>query len=133
MIRPASKLPVGHRVEDLVERHHFESEAVRQQQTQRQETPWSSCRARRCEPSCSSLDGQRLAGDDHRAIAVAHAASARQQGVLVEQCGVGVDADGRHFQFAAQSAAVERLDVLQLVTELQIAGVESCRGPGRRT
>ena len=51
--------------------------------------------------SCQLVDRQRPAGDDHRAIAIAHAAAARQQGVLVEQMGVGVDADGRDLQLAA--------------------------------
>ena len=41
-----------------------------------------------------------------------------------------MDADGGHFQFAAQGPAVERLDVLQLVAETQIAGVELVVGQG---
>ena len=68
-----------------------------------------------------SLDVMRLAGDDHRAVLVAHAAPGRQQRVLVEQVRVGVDADGRDFEFALQRPAIERLDVLQFVDELQVA------------
>ena len=49
------------------------------------------------------IDAHRPAGDDHRPVAIAHAAAARQQGVLVEQVGIGVNADGRHLQFAAQA------------------------------
>ena len=65
-----------------------------------------------------------LAGDDHRAVAVAHAAAARQQRVLVEQMRIGMDADGGDFQLAAQGPAIERLDVLQFVLEEQVAGVD---------
>ena len=75
-------------------------------------------------------DGQRLAGYDHRTVAVAHAAATRQQGVLVEQVRVGVEADGRNLQFAAQRPAVERFNVLQFVTELKVAGVELVVGEG---
>ena len=81
-------------------------------------TPSSACRARRSSDRGSDRrSSAAVAGDDHRAVAVAHAAAAWAEGVLVEQMGVGVDADGRDFQLAAQGPAIERLDVLQLVAE----------------
>ena len=40
--------------------------------------------------------------------------------VFVAQKGVGVDADRRHFQLAVEGPAIERLDVLQFVSELQL-------------
>src|SRR5262249_29476380 len=42
----------------------------------------------------------------------------------------GVDADGGDLEFAAEGAAVERLDVLQFVAGLQGAGVELVVGEG---
>ena len=41
-----------------------------------------------------------------------------------------MDADGRHFQLALEGPAVERLDVLQFVAKLQVAGVELVVGQG---
>ena len=121
------------RGDDLVERHDFVREIVAEQQLQGRETPSSSCRARRSSCDVKFVDRHRLAEPRPSGRSVAHAAAAGQQRVLVEQVGVGVDADGGHFQFAAQCPAIERLDVLQFVLELEIARVESCRGPGRRT
>ena len=53
-----------------------------------------------------------------------------KQGVLVEQIGIGVDADGRDFELALEGAAVERLDVLQFVLKDQVAGVDLAVGQG---
>ena len=70
----------------------------------------------------SSVAGSRVI--ERRAVAVAHARARGEQGVAVGQVGEGVDADGRDFELAAQGAAVERLDVLELMDEPQAAGVE---------
>ena len=103
-----------HRLEDLVEGQDFVGEPLRQQQAQGEER-----RGQRAGHGDAGglqfLNRHRPAGDDHRPVAVAHAATAGQQGVLVEEVGVGVDADGGEVEFAAEGAAVERLDVLQLV------------------
>ncbi len=57
---------------------------------------------------------QRLAGDDHGAVALAHAAAAAHQRVVLLQVGVGVEADGGHVEEGlVQGAAVEGLDVAQ--------------------
>ena len=72
----------------------------------------------------------RPAGDDHRAVAVAHARPARAEHVAVGQMGVGVQADGRQFQLAAEGPAVERLDIDQLVLEAVAAGVDLALGQG---
>ena len=56
---------------------------------------------------------------EHRAIAVAHARAAGQQGVFVGNVGVGVDADGGDVEFAARGAFVQRLDVLQNVLKMK--------------
>jgi hypothetical protein len=53
-----------------------------------------------------------------------------KQGVLVEQVGVGVDADGGDLKLAVEGAAVERLDVLQLVAKVAVPGVELVVGQG---
>ena len=54
----------------------------------------------------------------------------RRAGRTVGQVGEGVDADGRDFELAVQGAAVEGLDVLELVDELEAAGVELVVGQG---
>src|SRR5439155_21375313 len=75
-------------------------------------------------------DREGTTADNHRAVAITHAATARKQSVLVGEVSEGVDADGSDFKFAAEGAAVERLDVLQFVAELQLAGVELVMGEG---
>ena len=120
------------RLQNLVERHDLVGEPLRQQQAQGKERRGQ--RAGHGDAAAAQLvHRHRPAGDDHRAVAVAHAAAARQQSVLVEQVGVGVDADGGHVEFAAQGAAVERLDVLQARGGIPDRRCRSCRGPGRRT
>ena len=93
-----------HGVEDLVERTsrrnlHLSRRARSKPQLQREER--GRQRAGHGDRLAAQVvDRQRLRGDDHRAVVVAHAAPAGQQGVLVEQVAIGVDADGGHFQFA---------------------------------
>ena len=77
--------------------------------------------------------GDRLRGDfglgelalchQHRAVAVAHARAAGQQGILVAHVGLGMDADGGDVQFAPRGALVQRLDVLQDMLELESPAV----------
>lgn len=64
-------------------------------------------------------------GDQHGSVAVAHAGSAGEQGVLVTDVGVGVNADGGDVQFAARGPLVEGLDILENVFEPQPFGVEA--------
>ena len=67
-------------------------------------------------PSSSGASG--AGGDDHGAVALAHAAAAAHQRVVLLQVGVGVEADGGDVEesFVA-GAAVEGLDVAQGVGE----------------
>jgi hypothetical protein len=58
-----------------------------------------------------------LFGDEHGAVAVAHAGAAGEEGVLVADVGVGVDGNGGDVEFAAGSTFVEGLDVLEDVFE----------------
>ena len=51
------------------------------------------------------VERHRLAGDDHRAVLVAHAAAATGQGVFVGDVGIGVDGDGGDLQLALASRA----------------------------
>ena len=61
-----------------------------------------------------------LAGDDHRAVALAHAAAARHQRVVVLQVGVGVEGDRRDVvEGLVDGLLVQRLDVGEGVGELQ--------------
>ena len=89
------------RVENLVERHHLVREAARAAAAASvRKAVVMRPRARRFCALASVVERHRLAGHHHRAIAIAHAAAARQQGVFVEQMGVGMDADGGDFQLA---------------------------------
>src|SRR3984957_11474884 len=110
------------RFQYLVERHDFIREPLRQQQPQRQkrggQRTGNGDAAR-----AQFVDLHRPASDDHRAVTVAHAATARQEGVFIQQLRVGTNADRGHVEFAAKGAAVKRLDVLQFMAELQTAGV----------
>ena len=64
------------------------------------------------------LERQRLAGDDHGAVALAHAAAAAHQRVVLLQVRVGVEADGGYVEEGlALGAEVEGLDVAQRVRE----------------
>ena len=73
---------------------------------------------------CARVGGRRPPGDDPRAVAVAHGRAAPQQRVPVGEVGVGVDRHGGDLELAGQRAAVERLDVGELVRVAQLAGVE---------
>ena len=69
-------------------------------------------------------------GDQHRAIAIAHAGPAGAKHVAIGEMGVGVQADGRQFQLAVKGPAVERFDIDQFVLEAIAAGVELALGQG---
>ena len=73
-------------------------------------------------------DFRRLAGDDHGAVFVAHAAAATGQGVFVGHIRIGVNGDGGDFQFAGSGPLVQGLDVLQHVLELIRAAVQQVLG-----
>ena len=70
------------------------------------------------------LQGQRLARDDDRAVAVADAGAVRQQGVAVLHERIRVQRDRGHLELALQRPLVQRLDVLQHLLELESAGVD---------
>ena len=81
----------------------------------------------------SSSQGHATPGNNHRTVPVAHAGAARTEDVAVAQVGIGVNAQRRQLQLAFQGAAVERLNVDQLVREAIGARRRSCPGPGHRT
>lgn len=60
-----------------------------------------------------------FAGDNHGAVAIAHAGPAGQQRVLPAHVGVGMDADGGDVQLALRGPLVKRLNILQDVFELK--------------
>jgi hypothetical protein len=121
--QPGVKAAPGHGVEDLVEGHHLVGKALAQQQAQGQEGRRQ--RAGHGDADAAQLlDGQRPACHHHGSVAIAHAAAAGQEGVLIEQQSIGMDADGGHLQFAAQRPAIECLDVLQFMAEIEVAGVQ---------
>lgn len=69
-----------------------------------------------------------LLGDKHGTVAIAHAGAAGEQGVLIADVGVGVDADGRNIEFAAGGAFIEGLNVLEDVFEAVAFGVDEFLG-----
>jgi len=71
---------------------------------------------------------ERFFGHEQRPIAVAHAGSARQQGILRADIGVSMKADSRNIQLAPGGPLVQRLDVLQDVLELEAAGGDQFPG-----
>jgi len=52
----------------------------------------------------------------------------RQEGVAVGQVGVGVERNGGHVELAGEGAAIQRLDVGQLVLVVPVARVHLPRG-----
>src|SRR5205823_93667 len=121
--RLALKLAGYGRRNNLVEWHHDVSKVAAQAKTQRQvrrrERSWyrNGLLAQRGK-------GGRLAGNDHRPVALAHARSAGAERIAIGEIRVAVNANGRELQFAAEGAAVERFDVDQLVAEFEIVGVD---------
>ena len=73
------------------------------------------------------FDRHRLAGDDHRAVLVTHAAAATRQRVFFRDVRVGVDADGGDLQLTLHRALVQRLDVLKDVFEPPVSGRDERR------
>ena len=67
---------------------------------------------------------------EHGAIAIAHARPAGAQHVAVGQMGIGVQAQGRQFQLAAECPAIERFDIDQFVPEEVRPGVDLAAGQG---
>ena len=72
--------------------------------------------------------GQRLARDDDRPVAGAHARPVREQDVPVLDERVRVERDRRHLEPALERPLVQRLDVLQDVLELEAARIDLARG-----
>ena len=99
---PAFVLPGRHGIENLVERHDDVVEIDAQAQPQGE--IGGGAQARHGDRRAGQLvERHAPPGDDHRAVAVAHARPARAEDVAVAQVGVGVDADGRQFQLALQA------------------------------
>src|SRR5688572_22088043 len=67
---------------------------------------------------------------EHGAVAVTHGSSVREQRVSIGEIGIRVDRDRRHVELTAQGAAVQSLDVLQLVDIAQALGVDLSVGEG---
>lgn len=74
------------------------------------------------------LAAETLFGDEHRAVAVAHASTAGQECILPAHIGVGVDADGGDIKFAAGGALVKGLDILEDVLEFEAFAAEVVLG-----
>ncbi len=108
MISPASigwpsYSPADDGRNDLVERHFDACEIRAQAQPQREVRAGQLARHGDRHARAAASTRHRLAGHDHRPVAVAHAGAAGAQDVLVVQEGVGVDADGRQLQLGLET------------------------------
>ena len=74
--------------------------------------------------------GHRLARDDDRPVARAHARTVREQQVLVLDERIRVERDRRHLEPAFERPLVQRLDVAQDVLELEAARIDLALGEG---
>src|SRR4029077_13043413 len=74
--------------------------------------------------------GERLAGDDDRAVAVAEAGARGHDLVAVGQMGVDVEGEGGDLVGALEGGLVQALDVLQDVADLEPLGIEQPLGEG---
>ena len=122
MIRPTSARPALHLVEDPVEGHDARAAppGAKSFRARKAEVQGAGHRDGR---AGAGLDGvQRLAGHQQRTVAVADAAPARHERVLVGDVRVGVERDGRDLVPALLGLAVQGLDV----------GAGRARPPGRR-
>ena len=63
------------------------------------------------------IAGEGAFADEHGAVVVAHAGAATEEGVVLEDVGVGVDGDGGDVELSAGGAFVEGLNVLKDVLE----------------
>ena len=119
-------------VDDLVERHLAVAELPpRQSRSTRNAVvirPGTAISISR-----SSLRADRLARDDDRPVARAHARPVREEHVLVLDERVRVERDRGHLEPALERPLVQRLDVLQDVLELEPARVDARRRRGPRT
>src|SRR5580700_6451385 len=111
---------------DLVEGHDFDFDSGRKEpQGQISSREFS----RYSDPLFLDLTLRECAsGDDHRPVAVANAAAARQQCVMILNVGKGVERDGSYVVDAFLRLAVQRLDVTQRVGEAQPGHANFVRG-----
>ena len=63
-----------------------------------------------------------------RTVALAHRGAVGEERVLVRDVRISMNRNRRHLQLAVHGAAVQRLDVLKLVNELEIAGIDQVIG-----
>ncbi len=118
-------LPFLNIFENAVEVHHFVlhvgSEQPKRKKRRGQQT-WN-----RDSLFCQHLRLHRLSGNDDRAVVVPHACAAGEQRVLVGHVGIGVEGDRRNFVLSFEGLAVERLDIVQQMNVVAVAGIDFVR------
>ena len=121
------RLASDDRVEDPVERQDPVGELVAEGQPEGQER-----RGHRPGDRDRLLaeigDGHRTPGDHQRAVSVTHARAGREEGVAIGQRGVGVDGQGRDLELAGLRPAVEALDVVEHLDDLEPSRVDLAGG-----
>ena len=119
--QPGVRLAVEDHLLDLVERHDGELEArlvQPQRQVRRGERAWY--RDPRSFDPCHAA----FPRDHDRPIVVAHAGAVGQQRVLVEQVGVRVKRDRRHFVPSFERGPIQGLDVRQNLIDNEAVGID---------
>ena len=115
-----------HLVQDAVEGDHV-GVHLGSEQLQGQERRGQG--ARHGDPQrFDALGGQRLAGHEQGAVAVADGAATGHERVLVRHVGVGVERDRGDLVFARHGLAVQGLDVGQDVADVEVAGRDLALG-----
>ena len=119
--------PLHHVVLDLIERH-YDMADLGLVQLEREKRRGELTRDGDERAAAAERDPRvgwaRSARDDAGPITVAEARTVRQQRIAIGEVGVGVQRDGRHFELAREGAAVQRLDVRELVDIAAVARVD---------
>ena len=125
--RPEIRLPLEHRLGDLVE-GDLDDRRIARRRGAAAARPSCGCPGWR--PPCRSmlLAGDRLARDEDRPVALPHRRAGIHHAVLLVHQRVGRGGHRRHLELAGAGAPVERLDVLEHVLDLDVAGLHLARG-----
>ena len=115
-------LSIAHSLEDPVERDELELEG-REKEAQGQSGGGEHSRDRDGPPG-ESLDLHGLPGHDARSVAFPQARPAWEHGIALGEVGIGVDGGGAQLQLGPQAPLIQALDVLKLLDDLQVLGVD---------
>jgi len=125
---PRGDLAVAHGFLDAVERHRAHRDARRPElERERRRRPRSG-RGDRNVAGGDRVTRESASTHHDRSVAVAERRAVRKEEVSVREMGVGVKGDGGDRELARHRAAVQRLDVGELVVEREALGVDASLG-----